>query len=131
VLSFEEPVGFDAETGEESTLGEMLGANYDDPSRAAARNLDWSEFLAGRDWRYGAMALAAAAGSPLRVLKKQFRVSDSTLSKLRRRLAADIRESMGEAVLAEVCRPPRWKGDLAVENEKAACRAERRHGAVH
>ena len=50
------------------------------------------------------------------------------ISGLKHRLAADVREMMGEDVLDEVCRKPRWHGSLAVEHEKVACRADRRRG---
>jgi hypothetical protein len=125
LLSFEEPVGFDPETGEAVVLGEMLADNDADPSVAAARNIDWAEFLGGHNRRYTSMVMTAVNGKPLRSLKKKFRVSDSGISGLKHRLAADVREVMGEDVLDEVCRKPRWHGSLVVEHEKAACRAER------
>ncbi len=125
VLSFEEPVGFDEELGEPITLGELLTTEDDDPAMTAGRNLDWKEFLVGHDRRYTAIVMTAVKGKPLRSLKKRFRVSDSGISGLKHRLADDVREVMGEDVLDEVCRKPRWHGSLAVEHEKAACRADR------
>jgi hypothetical protein len=128
VLSFEEPVGFDAETGEAVALGEMLAGDDVDPSVAAARNIDWGEFLSDHDRRYTSMVMTTVNGKPLRGLKKRFRLSDSGISGLKTRLAADVREAMGEDVLDEVCRKPQWHGSLAVEHEKVACRADRRRG---
>ena len=126
VLSFEEPVGLDPDTGETVSLGELLGGGHEDPSQAAARNLDWEEFLGGHDQRYPAMAITVANGKSLRTLKKKFRLSDSAISSLKHRMAADIREAMGEDVLREVMRSPRWRGDITVEHEKALCRGARR-----
>ena len=125
VLSFEEPVGFDHETGEAVALGDMLAGDDVDPSVAAARNIDWEEFLGGHDRRYTSMVMSTVNGKPLRGLKRRFRLSDSGISGLKHRLAADVREIMGEDVLDEVCRKPRWHGSLAVEHEKAACRSAR------
>ena len=125
VLSFEEPVGSDPETGEAVALGDMLAGDDVDPSVAAARNIDWEDFLRGHDRRYTAVVMTAVNGKPLRSLKKRFRVSDSGISGLKHRLAADVREAMGADVLDEVCRKPRWHGSLVVEHEKAACRADR------
>jgi len=125
LLSFEEPVGFDPETGEAVALGEMLAGGDVDPSAAAARNIDWGEFLRGHDRRYVPMVMATMNGKPLRSLKKRFRLCDSGISGLKHRLAADVREVMGEDVLDQVCRKPRWHGSLVVEHEKVACRAER------
>ena len=56
-LSLEEPVGFDSETGEAVALGDLLAGTHEDPSEAVARNLDWAEFLQGRDRRDVALAL--------------------------------------------------------------------------
>ena len=39
MLSFEEPVGLDSETGEVVLLGELLAGVHDDPAAAAARNI--------------------------------------------------------------------------------------------
>ena len=125
VLSFEEPVGFDHETREAVALGDMLAGDDVDPSVAAARNIDWEEFLGGHDRRYTSMVMSTVNGKPLRGLKRRFRLSDSGISGLKHRLAADVREIMGEDVLDEVCRKPRWHGSLAVEHEKAACRSAR------
>jgi len=125
VLSFEEPVGFDHETGEAVALGDILAGDDVDPSVAAARNIDWEEFLGGHDRRYTSMVMSTVNGKPLRGLKRRFRLSDSGISGLKHRLAADVREIMGEDVLDEVCRKPRWHGSLAVEHEKAACRSAR------
>ncbi len=52
LLSFEEPVGIDSETGETVSLGELLASEHEDPSTAAARNIDWSDFLGAHDRRY-------------------------------------------------------------------------------
>jgi len=107
-------------------LGDLLAGTHEDPSMAAARNIDWAEFLDGHDGRYTAMARCAVLGRPMNDLKKKFRVSDSTLSTFRRKMATDVHASMGEDVLREVCRRPRWQGDVEVEQEGARCRHERR-----
>jgi len=106
-------------------LGDILAGDDVDPSVAAARNIDWEEFLGGHDRRYTSMVMSTVNGKPLRGLKRRFRLSDSGISGLKHRLAADVREIMGEDVLDEVCRKPRWHGSLAVEHEKAACRSAR------
>jgi len=52
VLSFEEEVGWDAETDEAVKLGDMLTCSRDDPSMAGARNIDSEEFISTHDCRY-------------------------------------------------------------------------------
>jgi hypothetical protein len=51
VMSFEEPAGFDPETGEEIPLGDMLAGNEDDPAGAAARAVEKNIMLVRRKAR--------------------------------------------------------------------------------
>ena len=124
-LSLEEPVGSCSETGETVALGDLLAGTYEDPASAAARNLDWAGFLDGHDGRYLAMLRCAVSGQPMNNLKKKFGVSDSTLSTFKRNLATDIQEELGEDILMEVCRRPRWQADVEGEQERMRCRYER------
>ena len=125
-LSLEEAVGLCSETGETVSLGDLLAGTHEDPASAAARNIDWAEFLDDHDDRYAAMVQCAVSGRPMNDLKKKFRVSDSTLSTFKRNLATDIRETMGTDVLEAVCRRPRWQADTEGEHERMRCRHERR-----
>ena len=127
-LSLEEPVGLCSETGETVALGDLLAGTHEDPASAAARNIDWAEFLDGHDERYTAMVRCAVAGQPMNKLKKKFRVSDSTLSTFKRNLAVDIRETMGADALEAVCRRPRWQADVESEQERMRRRHDRRCG---
>ncbi len=124
-LSLEEVIGLNPETGESVVLGDLLAGRHEDPASAAARNLDWAEFLAGHDRRYTALVRCAVDGQPANSLKRKLRVSDSTLSTFKRSLATDIREVMGADVLETVCRRPRWQADIEVEHERQRCRYER------
>ena len=124
-LSLEEPVGLCSETGETVALGDLLAGTHEDPAATAARNIDWAGFLEGRDGRYPAMLRCAVSGQPMNHLKQQFGVSDSTLSTFKRNLATDIREALGEDILREVCRRPRWQAEVEGEQERMRCRHER------
>ena len=126
-LSLEEPVGLCSETGETVALGDLLAGTHEDPSMAAARNIDWADFLDGHDDRYIALVQCAVAGQPANSLKKKLRVSDSTLSTFKHNLASDIRDTMGTDVLDAVCRRPRWQADVEGEQERMRCRHQRRH----
>ena len=130
-LSLAEPVGLCPETGETMELSELLAGAHEDPSEAAARNLDWAAFLEGRNPCYTELVRCAVQGQPANTLKGKLRVSDSALSDYKRALAADIREAMGEDVPEEVCRRPRWQADMAAEQERARCRYERQRQRVH
>ena len=123
----EETVGLCSETGETVALGDLLAGTHEDPASAAARNIDWAEFLDGHNDRYTAMVRCAVAGQPLNKLKKKFRVSDSTLSTFKRNLAADIRETMGSGCPRNGLPPStHWQADVEGEQERMRCRHERR-----
>ncbi len=68
-------------------------------------------------------------GRPMNDLKKEFHVSDSTLSTFKQDLATDIREMMGTDVLEAVCRRPRWLADVEAGQERQRCHYERRLSA--
>ena len=126
-LSLEEAVGLCSETGETMALGDLLAGTHEDPASAAARNLDWAEFLEGHDGCYAAMVRCAATGQPMNRLGGKPGASNSALSSRKRQLAGDLREYMGEEVLREVCQRPRWQADVEGEQERMRCRHERRH----
>ena len=126
-LSLEESVGLCSETGETVALGDLLAGTHEDPASAAARNIDWAEFLEGHDERYTAMLRCVVSGQPMNSLGGKPGASNSALSSRKRQLAVNIREYMGEDVLREVCQRPRWQADVEGEHERARCRSERRH----
>ena len=126
VLSFEEEVGFDLELGEPITLGELLTTEDDDPAMTAGRNIDWTEFMDSHDYRFEAILDATATGRTMEPVARRYGCSLSTISTLKRRLSAELRESFGEDILLEVARRPEWQSSIKVEREKVACRADRR-----
>jgi len=126
VLSFEEPAGIDPETGEEVPLGEMLAGNSDDPAMSASRNLDWEQFLATHDKRYGALVVDLAVGKNAMGVSREHSASYFTVRQLKAKLQADLREYMGEQAIADSARIPAWRGNIVADHEKALCRADRR-----
>ena len=126
-LSLEESVGSCPETGETVALGDLLAGTHEDPATAAARNLDWAEFVEGHDSRYTAMLLCAVSSQPMNSLGGKPGASNSALSSRKRQLAGDIRAYMGENVLREVCQRSRWQAEVEGEHERMRCRHERRH----
>ncbi len=123
VLSFEEPAGIDAETGEEVCLGEMLAGHHEDPSFAGARNVDWAQFLGTHDSRYGALLKNLGEGRTVRETGIGYEVN----RRLKKQLATDLLEYMGEDAIADSMHEPQWRGSIHAEKERFACRAERRH----
>jgi transposase-like protein len=92
----------------------------------AARNLDWSEFIEGRDHRFEAILDATASGETMEPVARRYGCSLSTISGLKRRFSAELQESFGEDILLEVSRRPEWQSSIRVERERVACRADRR-----
>ena len=128
VLSFEEPAGYDPETDEEIPLGDMLSGSEDDPAMAASRAVDWEDFLGTHNHRYGAMVSDFAQGRHAKDTAARFGFSSSWAHDLKGKLAADLREHFGEDAIADSMQVPSWRGNIMVDHEKAACRADRRRG---
>jgi hypothetical protein len=126
VLSFEEEVGYDPELDAPITLGELLACDHEDPSLAAARNIDWQLFLSTHDYRYAVIIKGMAEGRSLKDTASTQREWYPAMWALKNRMAEDVREYMGAGAIAESVRTPRWKASIAVDRERTACRAERR-----
>ena len=126
VLSFEEEVGYDPELDEPITLGQLLASDHDDPAMEAARNIDWELFLATHDYRYGVILKGVAEGRSLKDTAAAQNEWYPGMWALKQRMAAEVREYLGDAAIADSARTPRWKASIAVDREKTACRAERR-----
>lgn len=127
VLSFEEPAGIDPESGEEIPLGDLLAGNADDPSMSASRNVDWEEFLDTHDDRYEGFLCDLAQGKTVLDVARDGGLKYSRVRQLKDKLAGELREFMGEAVIADAMRVPSWRGNIVADHEKALCRADRRH----
>lgn len=115
----------DPETGESISIGEALACNDEDPSLAAARNLDWEAFLLAGDDMTGLMIGTFARGDTMRDLKGVTGLSDSGISARKRQMAARLLEHFGadslDACLADAGRDPVWMADLIAEREAEAC----------
>ena len=126
--SLDETVAIDEESGGEILeFHDILSNDAEDPSMAAARNLDWQSFCAGLSERERTMVVYVAEGKTLRDAAHVLKVSDSTMQNSKRNLGVKILEFMGIDILVQVQRLPGWKKDLEATREKMACRIERRH----
>jgi hypothetical protein len=126
VLSFEEPAGTDAETGEEVPLGDMLAGHGDDPSMSATRMLDWDQFLKTHDDRYSELVCDLAVGKNAMEFANNRSESYFRVRQLKEKLAGDVREYFGDDAIADSLRIPGWRGNIQADHERAACRADRR-----
>ena len=122
VLSMETEVGWDPETMEPIRLGEFLSCPQDDPSMAAGRNLDWEQFLASHDYRYGEVVKNIVHEKTARDEANECGVHYHKARSVRYKLAGELLEFMGLSAMADSTKKPVWWGDLNAEREKAACR---------
>jgi len=128
VLSFEEEVGYDAELDEAVKLGDMLTCSKDDPSMAGARNIDWEEFISTHDCRYVCIIHDLASGHTMLDTARACRIPYHEVREIRDRLVEDLEEWMGPDAIADAMRVPAWLGNIQVDRERTACRADRRRG---
>ena len=126
VLSFEEEVGFDAEMNEPIRLEEMLTDRHDDPSMAAGRNIDWESFLDQHDARYLCIVHDLGSGGSMLDTARACRMPYHEIRELRDRLVVELQEWMGPDAIADAAAVPGWRGNILVDREKTACRADRR-----
>jgi hypothetical protein len=126
VLSFEEEVGYDPELDAPITLGELLASEHEDPAMKASRNIDWELFIRTHDYRYGIMIKGIAEGQSLKATAEASEHLYASLYGLKERLAADVREYLGEEAVADSVKTPKWKACINRDREKASCRADRR-----
>jgi hypothetical protein len=129
LTSLQQEVAHDPDSGEGDQgckLSDLLADEAEDPAQAAARNLDWEEFLSGLDGLSRRMIVAFAHGDTMRDLrlKDEAGLSDSGMSGRKRKLIAEMKEILGPDCLADAGRDPEWRADVAVQREKDACRHE-------
>jgi len=127
VLSLETEVGYDPELDEPIRLGEMLSCSKEDPSMSAGRNLDWEQFLDSHDHRYGVLVQGMAEGQSKEKMGRKCRLNYSRMRELKVKMASDLIDFM-EDPIGDSVRVPMWRGNLLVDREKAACRADRVRG---
>jgi hypothetical protein len=126
LTSFQQEVAHDQETGEAIPLLDLLADMAEDPAQAAARNLDWEQFLSGLDGLSRRMVVAFAHGDTMRDLrlKDEAGLSDSGMSGRKRKLIAEMKEMLGPDCLADAGRDPAWQSEIIALREKDACRHE-------
>ena len=128
VLSFEEEVGHDDELNEPIHLGDLLAGHQEDPSTAAARNMDWEDFTSTHDERYLCIIHDLATGHSMLDTAKACGMSYHEVRELREALVEDLAWFMGDDAVADAARAPVWRSNLMQDHERMACRADRRRG---
>lgn len=114
-----------AEQEEPMCLHDVLAARTEDPATAASRNLDWAPLLGSLDRRAGAVLRCLAEGRDLTALVPKLKRARTTLQNDKNRLAALVKQHLGEDILARVQEQPRWRDNVEAGREKVACRYDR------
>jgi hypothetical protein len=125
LVSLEQPLNGVAEGDEPNCLHDMLAGRTEDPSVAASRRLDWAPLLGSLDGPVREVLRCLLEGEDITTLVPKLKRARSTLQTDKTRLAALVKEHLGEDVLARVQELPRWVINVAASREKMACRYER------
>ena len=125
VLSMEEEVGYDPETDEAITLGDLLASEHEDPALAAARDIDWDLFLATHDYRYGVIVQGLLEGKNFGETASGCGAGFTHIYRLKAKLAEDLLAFMGRQAIADSVRIPAWRAHIVADRERVACRVER------
>ena len=125
--SLDEPAAVDEETGGELTFNDVLSRDEEDPSIQAARKMDWETFMAGLSTRDQAVIEGLVEGTSGSAMARKLGVCSFTIQHRKRSLAKAVAAFMGDDILIEVRRLPRWKDSLDATKERQAVRYERCH----
>lgn len=113
----------DEDTG--PTLHDQLAAPVEGPDEQGARELDWESLLADLDDRQVAILRTVAEGGTLSKLAQKYHVSPAWITMLKQGLGGLIKLRLGDDVLADVARRPRWAASVYAQQEADACRHAR------
>lgn len=125
--SLDEPAAIDEETGGELAFHDVLSRDKEDPSIQAARKMDWETFMAGLSARDQAVIEGLIKDKFGSAMARKLGVCSSTIQHRNRSLAKAIVAFIGDDILIEVRRLPRWKDSLDATRERQAVRYERAH----
>jgi hypothetical protein len=116
------------ETGDSGTLHDVVTPYHyqgqePDPAEEAARNFDWESFLSAHPPRHRIAIIVLVEGGTMREAGKRCGLRDSAALNLKRRIADDLLEFFGEAVIRRLLdgTRPGWESDLRMSRERHLC----------
>ena len=128
LTSMEEVVAMNEETGGDIfLLHDVLSSDQEDPGTKAARKMDWEQMMKALSPKEQIVINSIVEGRSFREAAKSFRVSNSTMQKMKHKLAVTIQDYMGCDILADIQCRPKWRNDLDASKERLACKHD--HGS--
>ncbi len=114
LVSMDLPVDEDDEG--ESSFGDMLACNADDPGMIAGRNLDWDDAVIGLDRRGKDMIMRMCEGVSGRDMAGKLRVSPARVCQIKRdigRHICDAWDADASEILKQSAASPAWRMAMA------------------
>jgi hypothetical protein len=106
-------------------LAAIAGTRWRNATAAATRRLDWTGLVESLDPAAHEILCGLIEGADLGKLRPKLKRTRHALRQDKQRLAASIRERLGQDILNEVQELPRWRDNLSAKQEKFVCRYER------
>ncbi len=114
VCSMQEPVCDD----DDLTVGDAIEMKREDTATKVLRAIDWQEFIDTLDARKRRIVEEMMLGFGTGEIARLFSVSSARIVQLKREIAKDIREFMGDSILADAGSESIWERDIRCLREK-------------
>ncbi len=108
VCSMQEPAGDD----EDLTIGDAIASKTEDTASKVLRQIDWDAFLATLDARKRRIVEELMMGFGTGDIARLFSVSAARITQIKREIAQDIREFMGDNILVDAGQESVWERDI-------------------
>ena len=114
VCSMQEPAGDD----EDLTIGDAIASKSEDTATKVLRQIDWEAFLETLDARKRRIVEELMMGFGTGDIARLFSISSARIVQLKREIAKDIREFMGDSILVDAGQESVWERDIRCLRER-------------
>jgi len=114
VCSMQEPVSDE----EDLTVGDTVACKGEDTATKVLRALDWQEFLNTLDARKRRIVEELMLGYGTGEIARLFSVTAARIVQIKREIAQDIKEFMGDSILVDVGSESVWESDIRCLRER-------------
>jgi len=118
VCSMQEPAGDD----EDLTIGDAIASRSEDMAGKVLRQIDWDAFLETLDARKRRIVEELMLGFGTGDIAKLFSVSAARITQIKREIAQDIKEFMGDTILVDAVQESIWERDIRCLHEQRESR---------